>query len=74
MYFAGIMNEGLVVLSLFDGMSCGQLALQRAGIKVKQYYAAEIDNHAIQVTQKNFPDTIQSVSYTHLTLPTSDLV
>lgn len=53
------MNEGLVVLSLFDGMSCGQLALQRAGIKVKQYYAAEIDNHAIQVTQKNFPDTIQ---------------
>jgi len=50
---------GLTVLSLFDGMSCGQLALQKAGIKVKQYYAAEIDKYAIQVTQANFPDTIQ---------------
>jgi DNA-cytosine methyltransferase len=50
---------GLVVLSLFDGMSCGQLALKKAGIKVKQYYAAEIDKYAIQVTQANFPDTIQ---------------
>lgn len=51
--------EGIIVLSLFDGMSCGQLALQKLGIKVKQYYAAEIDKHAIQVTQHNFPDTIQ---------------
>ena len=51
--------EGIIVLSLFDGMSCGRLALERAGIKVKQYYAAEIDKHAIQVTQHNFPDTIQ---------------
>lgn len=51
--------EGITVLSLFDGMSCGRLALERAGIKVKQYYAAEIDKHAIQVTQHNFPDTIQ---------------
>lgn len=51
--------EGITVLSLFDGMSCGQLALQKLGIKVKQYYAAEIDKHAIQVTQHNFPDTIQ---------------
>jgi len=50
---------GLTVLSLFDGMSCGQLALQKAGIKVKQYYAAEIDKYAIQVTQANYPDTIQ---------------
>ena len=48
-----------VVLSLFDGMSCGQLALQKLGIKVKQYYAAEIDKHAIKVTQHNFPNTIQ---------------
>jgi DNA (cytosine-5)-methyltransferase 3A len=47
------------VLSLFDGISCGQLALQRAGIPVKKYYASEIDKYAIQVTQKNFPDTIQ---------------
>lgn len=51
--------DGINVLSLFDGMSCGRLALERAGIKVKQYYAAEIDKHAIQVTQHNFPDTIQ---------------
>ena len=50
---------GLTVLSLFDGMSCGQLALQKAGIKVKQYYAAEIDKYAIQVTMANFPDTVQ---------------
>lgn len=53
------MNEGIVVLSLFDGMSCGQIALKKLGIKVKQYYAAEIDKHAIKVTQHNFPDTIQ---------------
>lgn len=51
--------EGITVLSLFDGMSCGQLALQKLGVKVKQYYAAEIDKHAIQVTQHNFPNTIQ---------------
>jgi DNA-cytosine methyltransferase len=47
------------VLSLFDGMSCGQLALQRAGIQVENYFAAEIDKYAIQVTQENFPDTVQ---------------
>lgn len=47
------------VLSLFDGCSCGQLALQRAGIKVNNYYASEIDKYAIQVTMKNFPNTIQ---------------
>lgn len=47
------------VLSLFDGCSCGQLALQRAGIKVDNYYASEIDKYAIQVTMKNFPNTIQ---------------
>lgn len=47
------------VLSLFDGMSCGQLALQRAGIQVENYYAAEIDKYAIKVTQANFPNTVQ---------------
>ena len=47
------------VLSLFDGMSCGQIALERAGIKVDNYYASEIDKYAIQVTQKNYPETIQ---------------
>ena len=47
------------VLSLFDGMSCGQLALQRAGIQVDNYFAAEIDKYAIKVTQANFPGTTQ---------------
>ncbi len=47
------------VMSVFDGISCGQLALERAGIKVDNYYASEIDKYAIQVTMKNFPDTIQ---------------
>jgi DNA (cytosine-5)-methyltransferase 3A len=50
---------GLNVLSLFDGMSCGQIALERAGIKVNKYYAAEIDKHAIKVTMANYPNTIQ---------------
>ena len=40
-------------------MSCGQLALQRLGIEVDTYYASEIDKYAIQVTQANFPETIQ---------------
>lgn len=47
------------VLSLFDGMSCGQQALERAGIKYNKYYASEIDKFAIQVTQHNYPNTIQ---------------
>jgi site-specific DNA-cytosine methylase len=47
------------VLSLFDGMSCAQLALQKAGIPVTRYYASEVDKYAIKVTQANFPDTVQ---------------
>ena len=47
------------VLSLFDGMSCGRLALDRLGIKVDKYYASEIDKYAIQVASANYPDTIQ---------------
>lgn len=47
------------VLSLFDGMSCGQIALDRLGIKVNNYYASEIDKYAVQVTQANYPNTIQ---------------
>ena len=47
------------VLSLFDGISCGQLALERAGIKVDKYFASEIDKYAIHITQKNYPNTIQ---------------
>lgn len=47
------------ILSLFDGISCGQVALERAGIIIDNYYACEIDKYAIQVTQKNYPNTIQ---------------
>lgn len=47
------------VLSLFDGISCGQVALERAGIKVDNYFASEIDKYAIKVTMKNYPNTIQ---------------
>lgn len=49
----------LRVLSLFDGISCGQVALERAGIPVEVYYASEIDKYAIEITQKNYPNTIQ---------------
>ena len=51
--------DGINVLSLFDGMSCGRIALERAGIKVDNYFASEIDKHAIKVTQHNYPNTIQ---------------
>ena len=47
------------VLSLFDGMSCGQQALDKLGIKVNQYFASEIDKYAITVTMANYPNTIQ---------------
>jgi len=49
----------MVVLSLFDGMSCGQIALNQSNIKVDKYFASEIDTHAIFITQKNYPNTIQ---------------
>lgn len=52
-------SEGINVLSLFDGMSCGQIALNRLGIKISKYYASEIDKAPIKVTQHNYPDTIQ---------------
>lgn len=45
------------VLSLFDGMSCGRIALERANIKVDNYYASEIDKYAIQISKKNYTDT-----------------
>lgn len=47
------------VLSLFDGMSCGQIALERSGIPVENYFASEIDKYAIKVTMENYPNTIQ---------------
>ena len=49
----------MIVLSLFDGISAGRLALERAGIPVTKYYASEIDKYAIQTAMKNYPDTIQ---------------
>lgn len=47
------------ILSLFDGMSCGQIALNRVGIKYENYFASEIDKYAMQITQKNYPNTKQ---------------
>lgn len=47
------------VLSLFDGMSCGQIALERASVSVNNYYASELDKYAIEVTLDNYPNTIQ---------------
>jgi len=54
------------VLSLFDGMSCGQIALNRCGIDYENYYASEIDKYAIQVTQSNYPNTKQIGSVTEV--------
>lgn len=53
------MNREINVLSLFDGMSCGQIALNKLGVTVKNYYASEIEPQPIKVTQHNFPNTIQ---------------
>jgi DNA (cytosine-5)-methyltransferase 1 len=50
---------GIRVLSLFDGMSCGQQALERIGVNVLEYYASEIDKHAIAVAMHNYPNTKQ---------------
>lgn len=60
------MKKGINVLSLFDGMSGGQQALKELGIPVNNYYASEIDEHAIKVTQENFPNTIQLGDVTSL--------
>jgi DNA-cytosine methyltransferase len=49
----------MLVLSLFDGMSCGQIALKELGINIEKFYASEIDKYAIGVTQFNFPNTVQ---------------
>lgn len=60
--------QPVTVLSLFDGMSCGRLALERAWIPVASYYASEIDKYAIQISKKNYPDIfhtswVEDVSY-----------
>jgi len=70
-------EEIMNVLSLFDGMSCGQLALTRAGIHYDNYFASEIKNAAIKVTKNNFPNTIHIGDVTKLdlsSLPKIDLL
>lgn len=67
---------GINVFSGFDGMSCGQIALSGLGIEVDNYFASEIKQHAIKVTQKNFPSTIQLGDITKISgsvLPKIDL-
>lgn len=71
------LSEGINVLSLFDGISCGQIALNRAEIKVNNYFASEIDKHAIKVTQSNYPKTKQIGDVTNVKvndLPSIDLL
>jgi DNA (cytosine-5)-methyltransferase 3A len=58
-YIPNILNEEIEVLSMYDGMSCGQIALEEMGCNVVRYYATEIDKYAIKTTQHNFPSTIQ---------------
>lgn len=70
-------TPALNVLSCFDGISCGQISLERAGIKVNKYFASEIDKHAIKVTQANYPNTIQIGDVTKVKgvdLPNIDLL
>lgn len=74
------MTMGINVLSMCDGMSCGQIALKELGIEVDHYYASEIDKNAIKVTQSNFPETVQLGDVLKIdeetlkTLPKIDLV
>lgn len=58
-HFEGLTAEPVEVLSMYDGMSCGHIALDKLGAKITAYYATEIDKYAIQTTQRNFPETIQ---------------
>lgn len=58
-YFTGLTEEPVEVLSMYDGMSCGHIALDKLGAEITAYYATEIDKYAVQTTQHNFPDTVQ---------------
>ena len=58
-HFEGLTAEPVEVLSMYDGMSCGHIALEKLGAEITAYYATEIDKYAIQTTQHNFPDTVQ---------------
>ena len=67
---------GSNVLSLFDGMSCGRIALEKAGINIDKYYASEIDKYSIKVGNANYPDIIKLGDVTGLTWtgPANDLI
>lgn len=57
--FEGLTTEPVEVLSMYDGMTCGHIALDKLGAEITAYYATEIDKYAIQTTQHNFPETVQ---------------
>lgn len=58
-HFTRLTEEPVEVLSMYDGMSCGHIALDKLGAKITAYYATEIDKYAVQTTQHNFPETVQ---------------
>ena len=58
-HFTGLTEEPVEVLSMYDGMSCGHIALDKLGAEITAYYATEIDKYAIQTTQHNYPETVQ---------------
>ena len=58
-HFTGLTEEPVEVLSMYDGMSCGHIALDKLGTEITAYYATEIDKYAIQTTQHNYPETVQ---------------
>ena len=58
-HFTGLTEEPVEVLSMYDGMSCGHIALDKLGAEITAYYATEIDKYAVQTTQHNFLDTVQ---------------
>ena len=58
-HFTGLTEEPVEVLSMYDGMSCGHIALDKLGVDITVYYATEIDKYAIQTTQHNYPGTVQ---------------
>lgn len=58
-HFTGLTEEAVEVLSMYDGMSCGHIALDKLGAEITAYYETEIDKYAVQTTQHNFPDTVQ---------------
>lgn len=58
-HFTGLTEEPVEVLSMYDGMSCGHIALDKLGAEITTYYATEIDKYAVQTTQHNYPETVQ---------------